>query len=209
MLPELGMDRAVDAVTAVLTAIAGPPGAAGACLLFELTRRPEWAARLAGELAPIPPAQLYEAPTRLAPVTYRFVKETLRMWSPPLLLARSARTDIHLEQAELKTGQQYFLSAYLMHHDPRNWQDPDTFEPDRWLAEADRGTCPGASYVPFGWSPRACIGAGLGTTQLILLCHLMCTRYRIELTAPAAVRIALSALPLPLNFHGTITRRPT
>ena len=207
MLPDLGMDRAVDAVTAVLTAIAGPPGASAACLLYELTRRPDWAARLTAELEPLQPAELYEAPTRAAPITHRFVKETLRMWSPPLLMTRAVRTGIDLDQAQLKTGERYFLSAYLIHHDPRHWQAPDTFDPDRWLPGAAHGPCAGANYVPFGWAPKTCIGAGLGTTQLILFCHLLCTRYRVQVSEPEAVRIALAAVPLPLHFHGTITHR--
>ena len=209
LLPELGMGRAVDAVTGVLTAIAGPPGAAAASLLYELTGRPDWSARLARELAPIPPAELYAAPTRAAPLTHRFVRETLRMWSPTPLVNRAVRTEIHHERACLKTGQGYLLSTDILHHDPRHWQDPETFDPDRWLREAemDPGPGSGACYVPFGWSPRACIGAGLGTAQLILLCHLLCTRYRVQRAEPEAVRMALVSVPLPRNFRGTITRR--
>jgi cytochrome P450 len=207
LLPELGMDRAMEAVTGVLTAIAGPPGAAGTCLLHELTSRPEWAARVAAELAAIPPARLFADPTGAAPLTHRFVKETLRIWSPPLLLARPVRTAIDLGQTRLEVGQRYFLSPYLIHHDPRHWHAPDTFDPDRWLRAAEHGPCSGPTYVPFGWAPRACIGAALGTAQLILLCQLMSTRYRVELREPAAVRMALSALPRPLHFQGTIARR--
>jgi cytochrome P450 len=191
----------------VLTAIAGPPGASAACLLYELTRRPDWAARLASELEPLQPAELYEAPTRVAPITHRLVKETLRMWSPPLLMTRAVRTGIDLDQAQLKTGQRYFLSAYLIHHDPRHWREPDTFDPDRWLHGAAHGPCAGANYVPFGWAPKTCIGAGLGTTQLIVFCHLLCTRYHVQVSDPEAVRMALAAVPLPLDFRGTITRR--
>jgi cytochrome P450 len=140
-------------------------------------------------------------------VTHRFVKETLRMWSPPLFLTRSARTDIQLDQASLKTGERYFVSPYLAHHDPKHWKDPDTFDPDRWLADAPHGPCSGASYVPFGWAPTTCIGAGLGTTQLILLCHFMCTRYRIQVLEPETTRMMLAAVALPVNFRGTLTRR--
>ena len=207
LLPVLGLDRAIPALTAMLTAIAGPPGAAAACLFYELTRHPDWAARLAGELAPIPLKDLYAAPARVAPLTHRFVKETLRMWSPPSLMTQSVRTDIDHEQVCLKTGQRYLLSPYLIHHDPRNWKDPDTFDPDRWIPGAERGPCNAASYVPFGWAPKACIGGGLGTTLLMMLCNLLCTRYRIQLADPASVRITLAAAPLPLNFRGTITRR--
>jgi len=203
LLPELGMDRAVDAVTGVLTAIAGPPGAAAACLLYELTRRPDWEERLISELAPIPPAEIYAGPTRVAPVTHRFVKETLRMWSPTPIVNRTVRREIRHERACLKAGQSYLLSPDILHHDPHCWKNPDTFDPDRWLHEPEAGAC----YAPFGWSPRGCIGAGLGTAQLILLCHLLCTRYRVRLAAPEAVRMALVSVPLPRSFQGTITRR--
>lgn len=206
LLPELGLDRAVDAVTGILTAIAGPPGAAAACLLYELTRRPDWAARLADELAPVPPQELCTAPTRVAPVTHRFVKETLRMWSPTPIVNRTVRTEIRLEHACLKAGQGYLLSPDILHHDPRHWKDPDLFDPDRWLSEQGREPAAGC-YVPFGWSPRGCIGAGLGTAQLILLCHLVSTRYRVEPAEPEAVRMALVSVPLPCNFRGTIVRR--
>jgi cytochrome P450 len=144
---------------------------------------------------------------RAAPVTHRFVKEALRMWSPPLFLTRSARTDIDLGQACLKAGQRYFVSPYLVHHDPKHWKDAETFDPDRWVPDAPHGPTSGASYVPFGWAPTTCIGAGLGTAQLILLCHFMCTRYRIQVHEPQAVRMVLAAVPLPQSFQGTLTRR--
>lgn len=207
LLPVLGLDRAVAAVVAVLTAIAGPPGATAACLIYELTRRPDWSERLTCELETIPSAELHASPTRAAPATHRFVKETLRLWGPPLLLSREVRTEIELGQACLKVGQSYLLSPHLIHRDPRHWKDPDTFDPDRWLPDASHGPCSHASYVPFGWSPKSCIGAGLGSTQLILLCHLLCTRYRIQLSEPEAVRMALSAAALPRNFQGTVARR--
>jgi len=207
LLPELGLDRGVDAVTTVLTAIAGPPGAVAASLLYELTRRSDWAARLTAELEALPLEQLHGAPTQSAPETHRFVKEVLRFWSPPVLMTRHARTDIHLEQATLKPGDRYLLSPYLIHHDPKSWKDPDTFDPGRWLPEAEHGPCTHASYVPFGWSPKACIGATLGTTQLMLLCHLFLTRYRIEVEEPESVRMLLAAVPMPVGFRGTIARR--
>ena len=206
LLPALGMDRAVDAVTTVLTAIAGPPGASAASLLYELTRRSDWAARLTAELEPLAPEQLYGAPTQSAPDTHRFVKEVLRIWSPPVFMTRPVRTDIRLDQESLKPGDRYLLSTYLIHHDPRHWKDPDTFDPDRWLHGAENGPCPHA-YVPFGWAPKTCIGAGLGTTQLMLLCHLFLTRYRVEVEEPESIRMMLAAVPRPVGFRGTITRR--
>lgn len=204
-LEALGLDRAVDAVTAVLTAIAGPPGAVATCLVYELCRRPEWQERMAAELGALDPVELGNP--RLAPQSLRFVKEVLRVWAAPLFLTRPVRTDIEVEGVSLKKGQRYFVSPHRIHHDPKIWRDPETFDPDRWLPEANNGPRANAGYVPFGWSPTSCVGATLGTTQLLLLCHLLCTRYRVTVQAPEAVTMALAAIAYPQNFTGTIARR--
>ncbi|GGF15910.1 cytochrome P450 [Aliidongia dinghuensis] len=204
LLPALGIDRAVDAVTTVLTAIAGPPGSVAACLLFELLRRPDWSARIGQELQAVELAQLWASPSRAAPLTYRFVKECLRMWSPPLLMTRPVRTKFSYGEAVLDLGQSYLLSPYLIHHDPTIWQDPERFDPDRWLASDEAAA---AGYVPFGWAPRGCIGANLGLSQLILFCHLINTRYRVDPAAPDRAVMAFGAVAIPENFRGAITRR--
>ncbi|QAT82267.1 cytochrome P450 family protein [Corallococcus coralloides] len=207
LLPTLGVDRAVDAVTAVITAIAGPPGAAAASLLYELTHQPEQVARLVEELAPLSAADFHADPTRTAPATHRFVKEVLRMWGPPMFMTREAAGDLQVDETRLKKGQRFIVSPYLLHHDPKHWSAPDTFAPERWLPEAPHGACPRSSYVPFGWAPTACIGAGMGTAQLMLLCRLLLLRYRIQLKDPGAVRMRLAAVPMPVNFQGVLVPR--
>jgi cytochrome P450 len=208
LLPELGLDRAVDAVTTLLTAIAGPPGAAATCLLYEWTRRPAWAARVEAELQAVPEDAFHAAPLRTAPVAHRFVKEVLRLWASPMFLKRPVRTAIRHGGVELKPGQHYVLSPYLAHRDPRRWPDADGFDPDRWRPEAKRAGCPAASdYLPFGWAPLACIGAHLGLTQMVVLCRLLATRYRVELADPAGVSMAYRAVIVPTGFVGSVRRR--
>lgn len=204
-LGQLGLDRAVDSLTTVLTAIGGPPGAAGASLMYELVNQPEWARRLTAELSEVDLAEFLAAPIGTAPLTARFLREVLRMWSPPLLLSRVVRTPLEVPDGTLTPGQQYLLSPFMVHHDPRNWPDPDTFDPDRWLPDATDGRPANAHYVPFGWAPTSCLGAGVGLTQLMLLCHLLCTRYRVE--ADPGFRMMLAAVPIPHPFTGTLTRR--
>ncbi|MGH6950751.1 MAG: cytochrome P450 [Vitreimonas sp.] len=146
-------------------------------------------------------------PSNRSPLTHRFVKETLRLWSPPLLLTRSVRTNICAGGYRLRPGQSYLLSPHLIHHDASRWQDAKTFDPDRWLPEAPPGACPAGCYVPFGFAPRTCIGASLGATLLMLTCHLLSTEYRLRVPDPQAVRMSLAAAALPVEFVGTLTRR--
>lgn len=204
-LPELGIDRAVDAVTGVLTAIAGPPGAVAACLVFELARRPDWRGRIEAEMALLEPGAL--AQPGAAPAAYRFVRETLRQWSAPLFLTRPVRKDVDLGGHCLKEGERYFVSPYRVHHDPKSWKDPDLFDPDRWLPGAENGGHAPAAYVPFGWPPTSCVGAAFGTTQLLLLCHLLSTRYRLEVREPEGAAMALGAIAYPKDFTGVLARR--
>ena len=84
MLPHLGIDRAVDAGTMILTAISGPPGAAASCLLYELCVKENWKHKLQEELTHIELSTLLKSPTKAAPITYRFVKEVLRNGARPL-----------------------------------------------------------------------------------------------------------------------------
>jgi cytochrome P450 len=207
LLGELGVDRAVDAVTAVLTAIAGPPGAAAACVMYELVNRPDWADRLTAEFASVSSAELYRSGTRCAPVVHRFVKEVLRRWSSPTMLTRSVRTPMRVAGHDLEVGQHFVLSPAMVHQDPRHWRDPEVFDPDRWLPGAPHGPAGGQHYVPFGWAPTACVGAGLGLCQLVLLCRLLCTTYRIELPQAATPTMAIGPVPLPLGFDGRLSTR--
>ncbi|HEU4615417.1 MAG TPA: cytochrome P450 [Kofleriaceae bacterium] len=207
MLDKLGIGRAVDAVTALLTAITGSPGAAGACLLFELSRRPEWQERLEAEFNTIPLEELYRSPTRSAPATTAFVKELLRIWSSPPLVTRAVRTDIRDECVSMKRGEIYLLSSYLIHHDPDTWTDAEAFRPERWLGGDDGPRCPHGPYAPFGWAPKSCIGANLGMAQLVLFAHLFCTRYRMQTESPGRAQMAVASVVRPKDFRGTLVRR--
>ncbi|RDZ27371.1 cytochrome P450 [Lysobacter silvisoli] len=205
MLPDLGVDRATDAVTALLTAITSSPGAAAACLFYEWQRQHEWRERMTAELSAHTLDALCESPVRLAPVTARFVKEILRIWSSPPIVTRRVRGDICQEQVDLKTDQVYVLSSFFVHHDQTTWSDPETFNPDRWLAES-REQCPHGSYVPFGWAPKSCVGANLGLGQLILMAHLLATRYRLDVRNPDEAKMAIASVIRPMDFHGQVRR---
>lgn len=203
LLPVIGYGRAVDAVTALLTAIAGPPGAVAACLCLAMRQHPDWAQRIAAELGELEPGALHQP--AVAPLTSRFVKETLRMWSPPLLLLRPVRTPVSVGELSLAVGQRYLVSPYLMHHDARRWQRPDEFDPDRWLPGSAGRPSTGGAYAPFGLMPKSCIGAGLGLIQLLAFCRLITTELRIEPTPGQTPSIALRAVAVPTHLRGTVT----
>lgn len=207
MLPDLGIGRAVDAVASLLTAITGSPGTATACLLYELQRQHAWRARLEEELAAVPVDELYQSPMRAAPLTGRFVKEALRMWSSPPVVSRPVRKPMDHDGLSLKEGQIYLLSPFFLHRNKDSWPDADVFDPDRWLPDHPRSPCPHAAFVPFGWAPKSCVGASLGLAQLVVVAHLFCTRFNFTLAKPDEVKMALASVCRPVGFYGTVGQR--
>lgn len=206
LLPELGIGRAVDTVVMALTAVNGPPGAAAICLLYECQQQPQWFAKVCRELQDLSAEQLCADPLRLAPLSQRFIKEVLRLWNVPMLV-RQARADLQWQQEQVAKDSVLMFSPFFIHRNPEYWPEPDQFNPDRWLADSPQASACPHTYVPFGWAPKSCIGALLGSHQMLLLLHLFATRFQWQLAEPAALSITMTALPQPVNFHVQLQHR--
>jgi cytochrome P450 len=204
LIPDLGLDRAIDAMTTMHIATSGPPGAAGACLAYELDSRPDWKQKIEQEMSKTELKDFLASPMKNTAMTYAFVKEVLRMWNVPMLV-RNARDTIEVSEQIVEKNTQFLNSPYFVHRDPDNWEQPDEFKPERWLKEHK---CPHSSksaYVPFGWAPKSCIGAQMGTIQLLLLARLLVTEFSFECSSQEAVKVEMYALPHPINFHGHLS----
>jgi cytochrome P450 len=57
----------------------------------------------------------------------------------------------------LEAGTVAVVSFYAMHRDPKLWNNPLKFDPDRFLPERSQGRSRW-QYLPFGGGPRSCIG---------------------------------------------------
>jgi cytochrome P450 len=178
-------------------------------VLYELARNPLWAKHLADELGSVDPAAFSAAPADAAPLTHRFVKEVLRMWGPPLMLVRRALTTIDVGGVRLDKDRGYLVSPHMIHRDSRHWPQPDTFDPDRFLPGSPAGPSGRGCYIPFGWAPKTCIGASVGTIHLMALCYLMSTRYSLAVPDIGKVTMACRFAPIPQGFTGRLGRAAT
>jgi cytochrome P450 len=108
-----------------------------------------------------------------------------------------------IRSREVPAGSTLSLSPWTCHRDPRWWDDPDAFRPDRWDGEQDR---PEYAYFPFGGGPRACIGARFARLELRLVLATLLARYRFE-PVTRELSFAPSANlrpdgPVQLRVHG-------
>jgi cytochrome P450 family 9 len=84
--------------------------------------------------------------------------EALRMWSPAALTNRECSKDYNLKLSDgntlkLRSGDILNIPIYSIHHDPKYFEDPDKFDPERFSDER-KGSIADGSYIPFGYGPR-------------------------------------------------------
>ena len=66
--------------------------------------------------------------------------------------------------------------------DPKLFDDPNNFVPDRFLAPA--GTIPPGAWRAFEKGPRSCIGQGLALIEIKLALVVLCRRFDFEAAYP-------------------------
>jgi cytochrome P450 len=95
-----------------------------------------------------------------------------------------------------------FLAAspYVMHRHPAYWDHPETFNPDRFLPEAQGSRQHRFVYFPFGGGPRLCIGKGFALVEAHLI--LATLLQRCILVLPTNTNVEPEALVTLRPKHG-------
>ena len=157
---------------------------------------------------PLPEARLHEEidsvldrrlPTiaDLDELTYteRTVKERMRLYPPVWRIVREAVEDDELAGYRIPAGTTVAAEPWVIHRDPRFFERPETFRPERWTKEFERDLPPFA-YFPFGGGPRRCIGDRFAMLEVRLVLATIARKWRLE------------PISDELSFSPSITLRP-
>lgn len=68
----------------------------------------------------------------------------------------------------LERGMNIWFPIKAIHHDPKYFENPERFDPERFLRDGKRIASSGA-YMPFGMGPRKCIGSRFALTEMKIL----------------------------------------
>jgi cytochrome P450 len=114
------------------------------------------------------------------PYTRMVVEETMRLFPPAWGVTRSVAADDEIDGFHIPGGKMVLVSPYVTQRDPRLWENPEGFEPERFALPGDAAR-PRYAYFPFGGGPHLCIGAGFAMMEAQILLATLARRVRLDL----------------------------
>jgi cytochrome P450 len=174
-MPEM-LDEALT-----LGATAATPLRVFPWLWYLLAIYPEAEARLHAELD----EQLGGRPPGAADLpglTYlrRVIDEVLRLYPLSPTMFRIAVGDDELCGRRIRRGTVVGVLPWVIHRHRRLWEQPDHFDPDRFLPQQVAARSRYA-YLPFALGPHICIGAPLALMEITVAAAMMAQRFRFRL----------------------------
>ncbi|WP_416873086.1 cytochrome P450 [Kitasatospora sp. SC0581] len=113
------------------------------------------------------------------PYITRVLKEAMRLYPSAALGGRRAVEETVIDGYVIPAGAQVVVAPLVTHRHPDHWEDPERFDPDRFLPEAERARHRYA-WFPFGGGPRACIGQHFSMLEAVLALGVLLRDFEVE-----------------------------
>jgi len=147
--------------------------------LHLLGTHPEIQQKMFNEIKEIE-SQTTDVVEQLQKMTYTnaVLNESMRLYPPAWITDRQNITDDTLAGYHIKKETLIGVSFYELHRNPKYWQNPDEFIPERFLGEQKKQSM--QYFYPFGAGPRMCIGAGFAIYEMCLTIAHIIKKYTIK-----------------------------
>jgi cytochrome P450 len=146
--------------------------------LFLLSYSEEWRIRLAREADAVLDGPVESFTDRLVE-TRAVVEEAMRLYPPVAGLSREASGPDDIEGRRIRMGTLVMMVPWVLHRHRLLWNDPDGFDPSRFLPGA-REKIDRFAYIPFGAGPRVCIGALFSLQEAVIILAKIMREFRLE-----------------------------
>jgi cytochrome P450 len=149
--------------------------------MYAISQHPEVEKRLRAELAEVLDGRT-PVVADLGKLTYldRVLKESQRLYPPVPMVARNALEDVVVGGYFIPKDAYVILSTWSAHRHPDFWENPEAFDPDRFLPERIESV-PRHAFMPFSLGQRKCIGDRFATMEAKLLLAMMVQRVHMSL----------------------------
>ena len=114
------------------------------------------------------------------PYTTMVIEEAMRLYPPAYAIGRFGHAPDTVGGYDTTKNAVIILCPFITHRHPDFWENPETFDPERFTPERKQER-PRYAYLPFGGGPRQCIGNNFAMTEAILLLTTICQRFNLDL----------------------------
>ena len=114
------------------------------------------------------------------PYTGHVLTESMRLYPPAWAMARMAIEDHEISGYPIPKGTGVAASQWVVHRDPRWYDEPEKFLPERWEGDLLK-RIPRLAYFPFGAGSRQCIGNAFALMEATLTLATIARRFRFRL----------------------------
>jgi cytochrome P450 len=165
--------------------------------LYLLSRHPQVADRIRREADEVYGTRAPSA-ADIERLTYTrsVMLEALRLYPPAWAIIRTAVGDDEIAGQKIKAGDRVVLCPYVIHHNEKNWEDPEAFRPERFEPGSIKKRVK-YSYLPFGAGKRFCLGGQLSQMEVTLALTQLLRRFRPEYAGAAPPRVSASVTLIP------------
>lgn len=119
----------------------------------------------------------YDHMTKLK-FTRAVIDETMRLYPPAPLMGREAINATEICGRKIAKGDIVLLATYVMHRTQRLWDNPNLFQPERFIKDPDLNRGKG-KFMPFGAGPRVCVGAAFAVMEAVIALATLVRDYEI------------------------------
>ncbi|XP_067130119.1 cytochrome P450 4C1-like [Centruroides vittatus] len=85
------------------------------------------------------------------------IKESMRIYPPVPIIGRKNPYELKIDDYVLPPKSTFVIGIHAIHHNPSVYENPEVFDPDRFLPENFKKLHPYA-FLPFSAGPRNCLG---------------------------------------------------
>ena len=168
-----------DHITFLLFAAHDTTTSALCSVLFALADNPDWQERLQAEVDAIDVQTLTHDDIDRMTDTSLVIQEALRMHPPLVMMPRYTLREFEFEGYRIPANTGCVISPLFTHYMEAYWQNPRTFDPERFSPGRAEDKQHFFQYIPFGGGAHKCLGLHFAQVQGKVFLYHFLRRFRV------------------------------
>ncbi|XP_023243933.1 cytochrome P450 4C1-like [Centruroides sculpturatus] len=127
------------------------------------------------------------------------IKESMRIYPSFPFIARQNPSEMKIGNYVLPANSTLLISIYGIHHNPSVYENPEVFDPDRFLPENYKNLHTFA-FLPFSADPRNCLGSKLAMIKMKMVLANVLRNFKVYSLDPQdKIVTSVEALLTPIS----------